>query len=181
MARGTAVNTKEAGTSYFRGLLNNSTTTSFPTTINTVTEPVTVDASHLLIGVGQWSDMRLGFFGTGNDGDTFVAKIVGWSSVRNGLGNSTPAIWKPTTLMTVTCTLSTSVGVADATQTDLERDADTLVIGSPAISNSLYSVYSPADNTPAILMFNVLDFEKIGIYFDRTGATGANVLTAWIQ
>jgi hypothetical protein len=184
MARGAAVNLKESGTSYMRRMTSNAVTSAFPTVANTTTPPATVDASHFTVPVGQYSDLYLSFFGTGDENSAFDFRIVGWSKVANGLGNdqSVLPIWKPTTIFRGTATLSTSIGVAGSVQATTERDADTIVAGSPVLTTSLYTVFSPADNTPGYVALNVLDYEVIAVYFDITpGATGANAFIRWIQ
>jgi hypothetical protein len=178
---GTRVNFKGQGTSYARLLETSANTADYPTIVNTTTRPTQVPATSGIIPVGQYSDLVLCPFGTGDDDSTFAFKVVGWSQVVTGKGAGTPVIWKPTTIFRATATLSTSVGVSGATQTNLERDADTIVAGSPVISTSLYTIYSPADNTPGFVVLSVLDFELIGVYFDLTGATGANMNYRWNQ
>ena len=180
MGRGTLICAKTDGQPWLRGLQTNSTSTAFPSLVNTLTRPATVQGDYFTVACGQYSDLALCPFGEGADDSTFDFRIVGWSQVVNGMGNSTPVVWKPTTIFRGTATLSTSVGVADATQTDVERDADTITAGSPVITPSLYTIYSPADNTPAMLIINVLDFELMAVYFDRTGATAANLNYRWI-
>lgn len=181
MSRGMLTMFKTAGTPYDRGMLTNSNTGSYPTIANTLTPPVGVDGSFVTFPVGQYSDLVIAPFGTGDENSTFDFKVVGWSKVVTADGLGTPSIYKPTTIFRATATLSTSVGVAGASQTNLERDADTIVAGSPVLPTSMYFIYSPADNTPGFVVLNVLDFETIAVYFDLGTATGANVNTRWNQ
>lgn len=182
MGRGTMVCFKDDGSSWMRSMAVNSTATSFPTIENTLTKPTKVEGSHFMLPSGQYTDLALSFFGTGSENDTFDFRLVGWSKVTAGTGGTAQPVWKPYTILRGTATLSTSVGVADGVQAATERDADTIVAGSPVITTSLYTIYSPADNTPAFLILNALDFEMIGVYFDLNGsATGANAFARWIQ
>lgn len=181
MGRGTLICRKTDGLAWTRGLTTNSTQTSYPTVANTTTAPATVQGSYFTFQSGWYNDLAICPFGTGDDGGVFDFKVVGWSRVVNGLGNGATVLWKPVTIFRATATLSTSVGVEGATQTDVERDADTIVAGSPTISSALYTIYSPADDTPAMVVLNSLDFEIVAIYFDRgSNCTGANANWRWI-
>jgi hypothetical protein len=176
-AAGQLTKSKDGGAHWNRQIATAVATLGYPTFVNTLTEPA-LGANLVLVTTSKGEDLALSFFGTGADNSAYSAKVVGWSSIKGGDGLT---VWKPTTLLTLTCTLSTSVGVAGGNQSDSERDADTITVGTPSLPASLYVVQSPANDTPGLVILPSLNFEKVAIYFDITaGATGANVLWKWL-
>ncbi len=89
------------------------------------------------------------------------------------------ALWIPTILAEVSCTLSTAVGVAGQDILDTERIADTIsgVIGT---AGSDYQIFSPANNTPAYILVDTKGCPDIEVLFSVGTATGANALIAFV-
>lgn len=165
--------------SWVRGLINNSTSSAFPTIINTTTDPVSVDSttptSNAIVLSAADSNLALSFFGTGADNSTFEAQVWGWSRLLSTDSAQVP-LWKPTFLIQVQATLSTSVGVALATQIATERDADTIATSGSVtgLTSGFYNILSPANNVIATLVLDTLGFERVGIYFKTGTATACN-------
>lgn len=114
-------------------------------------------------------------YGAGADNATFSFRVIGWRFV--GVDPQT-RLWIPATLVEVTATLSTVVGVAGYQVIDTERFADTLilVVGSASVNNV---IISPADNTIAHVMVSTSSFQKIELSFTTGGlATNCNALVA---
>lgn len=176
MSQGSLIKAKDEGMGWNRQSMTNCGTTTFSGIVNTTTAPA-LGTNLVLVTTGKGEDLAFSLFGTGADGATFDVQVVGWSSITGGSGT---VLWKPTPLFTGTCTLSTSVGVADANQTATERDVDTIVASAPTLPTTLYIAYSPTSNVPGMLVVPSLNFQKIAVYFTLGTATGANALWKWL-
>lgn len=155
-------------------LTANSTASSFTALTMTTTKPsgdgVTDRSGDAIPSVPDVATFV--FFGAGADNATFVARLVGWRYEG--------AAWLPITLIEVTCTLSTMVGVANGNVTASERIVDTIVqtAAFDDLAGISFRIVSPADNTPARLLVDLEGWTIREWKFDMTGATNGNVLEA---
>ena len=164
----------------------NSTDTSFDSIVPTATEPsgdagtasgsVVHDISGRSNDASVSNSLLLVFFGTGADDTTFDARLIGWTVF--GVDVNT-LLWIPVTIVQVSCTLSTVVGVAGKVVVATERFVDTISVG---IGNEGVSVekVSPANNTVAHLMADLKGFQKWQLTYDMTGATDGNALWRYL-
>lgn len=142
----------------------NSTSTSFSAKSSTTTEP-TGDG----VVKSSGSRMKLVFFGTDADNETFDARVIGW---RKLYGTD---LWVSSHIVTVSCTLSSSLpGVAGETISDTEYQADTITLSSGDPSAEI--IQGVSDLIAASLIIYPNGEEKIEVLFDLTGAASANAL-----
>ncbi len=151
----------------------NQTDSSFTAPAATTTEPTGDGVIEVKGGrpypVGSQAELL--FFGAGSDNTTFDARVIGWARVFGG------SLWMPTVLWQGTVTLSGFVGVSGEVVGSSDRLADTIVTtaGFGTEGQTCITV-SPANDTPARLVLDTLDSEKLQLKFDMTGATSGNAL-----
>jgi hypothetical protein len=170
-----------------KALATSSTSTSFASKIPTITEP-TGAGVHDLGHSGCLSElMRVMFYGEGADDTTFDVRIIGWDKTIDVSGKP---LWVPQILCTLSCTLSTVVGIAGSYLTADERIADTLVVHATVAPQATYTdlvsaaaatrgtveIFSPANNLVAWANVKLHGCRKVEFSFDMTGATNGNVL-----
>lgn len=152
----------------------NSTDSSFPSLVPTLTKPS--GAGVVLPPTLHWSPRwaKLVPFGTDADNETFDFRLVSWNAIGN--------LWVPTILFQATATLSGSVGVAGADVAATERFADTIasVAAGKGVANVDYILGSPADDTPAHVLVMAKGAQLVEVQFDLGTAAGANALLAWM-
>jgi hypothetical protein len=153
---------------FVKVLATNSADTSFTAPVATTTKP-TAGVVNLArqSAVPQW--LAVVPYGTGGDDSVFEMWITGWRKVAT--------LWVPQRLVKLTCTLSTSVGVAGAALVATERLCDTIT-ATGGISNVSYQLFSTTDNTPAHALVSPNGCSLIQFTFDLTTGTptGANAL-----
>lgn len=158
----------------------NQTSASFVAKIPTGTEPSgdagTATGSAIIeIGKSLYrsaAGIRIIPFGVGNDDTTFSVRVIGWAKS----GPDATALWVPTTIAELDCTLSTAVGVAAKYVIDTERFADTITLafGNDDVTAELSS---PANNTIAIAQISLKDYDKAELSFETgSSATSCNAL-----
>lgn len=169
----------------------NCTDTSFPSKIPTVTEPTgtgltATDASvvdlvgGVRVGASGKNAMVLAFFGAGSDTNTFSARLIGWNPLETDRGapvTSGTQLWIPTVLCEVSVALSVQVGIAAKALINTDRIADTItIVGTTANAGVNINIVSPANDTMAYLLIDLMGFMKAELTFDMTGATDGNAL-----
>lgn len=156
---------------YVKAFTANDASTSFTAPAATETEPSGTGVIDLRRqgAVPQW--LRLAPYGTGGDDSVFEMWVTGWSKIG--------ALWVPKRLVKLTCTLSTSVGVAGSDVIETERFVDTIT-ATGGISNVSYQLFSTTDNTPAHALVSPNGCELVQFSIDLTTGTptGANCLVA---
>lgn len=166
---------------YKKALLTNATTSSFPSKVNTITEPTNdgvIDLRKGAVNAAVPQNMIVLPYGLGADEDAFSLRIIGWRHLGEGPGQGNPNwIWAPTTLVEVACVLGTSVGVAGAQVLNTEAFADTItIVSEPTLTanttrQGTVLVYNPANNTNAWLKLTLDGYEKVEFTFDQTTNT----------
>ena len=106
---------------------------------------------------------------TASSGDTFDMRLVGWRKVASNI-NQSLILWVPVSLVEVSCTVSTPVGIANADVVATERFCDTLALKTAYQSKGSIEVISPANDTIAHLLADFKGFQKIEFLFDSTAA-----------
>jgi len=120
------------------------------------------------------------FYGAGSNNNTFSARIIGWRWMIEG-GDRTTAVWVPTVLAELACTLSsTPIGIAGRILANTDLFADTVSItGTTANAGVSIDVVSPANDTPAHVTIDLVGWQKAEITFQTgSSATNANGLIA---
>lgn len=183
---GSEVFTRKLASTQTKMLSTNSTASAFTYTAG---GRATLGTSVTTIKMNAGSrGLRLVAFGEGSDNTTFDYRVWVVRRPRGSTGGTCEIAY----FGGGTATLSTSVGSSTDIVTSSERFADTLTwtvsttattpkgIGALVeASNGLGTswVYSPADNTPAVLSIPDLDGAiEVLIDFDMTGATSGNFL-----
>ena len=156
-------------TEFVRARSANATDASFPSRVPTTTEPAGAGVLDLAALAGRMPDnLLLVPFGTGNDGDAFNLRVIGWRKVA--------ALWVPVLLAEIACTLSAAAGVAGAAVTDSERFADALSL-TTGNANVSAEVISPGGDLVAHALIDVKGFARVELTFAvAAGATGMNAL-----
>lgn len=152
-----------------RCLTTDSTANAYTDPVASLAEPV-ADGVVNVAGVFNQvqADIILQPFGTGAAGTTFNLRVHGWKKGALGL-------WIPETLLEVTCTLGTKVGVAASDVLDTNKFCDTiaLVFG---IANVSESVLSPTGNLFATVTFDLKGCRKFQAEIKIGTATNGNAL-----
>lgn len=176
----------------------NSTSSSFPSKIPTVTEPSGDGVHNLGTGPGgqvpAW--LKVLAYGSGNENQTFDLRVIGWNRTPPDALNT--VMWIPSVLGQFTCTLSAIVGVAGGYVVDTERFVDTLIIhatiaaqlqstdvtadasAAAAASTGKILICSPANDLIAHMLVPLEGCEKVEFTFDMTGATDGNCLFSFV-
>jgi hypothetical protein len=192
---GALLETLTTGLLILRG--TNTTDTSFPSRIPTITEPTglgdaAAQTTSAVIPLTPGNGASLGStqsnraliipFGAGADDTTFDMRVYGWFSVkgRTGGDNASKRLWIPVLLGEFNCTLSTQVGVANSWLATTDRLCDTIAIASTSANQGVsIDVVSDANNTGAHLVIDLKAAQKLEVTFDMTGATNANALVGF--
>lgn len=168
--------------SYRRMLTTSATDTSFPSKIPTATKPSESATSGVidLRGIDNLNTVLLVPFGAGSDTDTFVMRVIGWSSCEV-VGDS-DRLWIPTTLGDFTCTLTTATGVASKSLVVADKFCDTIVnvAAYDDLDGITFRVRSPANDTIASILIDVEGHQMLEVTFDMTGATSGNCLAKYL-
>lgn len=164
-----------------KALTTNSTSSSFPSKIPTVTEPTNDGVIDFRRGGANNSVpqfMQVLPYGLGSDEDAFSLRILGWRHIGEGPPQGSPTwLWVPVILAELTCTLGTAAGIAGAQVLNTELFADTLtIVSEPTITaattrQGTVDMMSPANNTPAWFSLALDGHEKIEFVFDQTTNT----------
>lgn len=159
-----------------KALTANSSATSFAAKVITTTEPTgtgIIDLRYPGRFLGH-AKLRLHPYGTGNDDTTFAMRMIGWTYATSG--DPDTAVWVPTVLAEVACTLSTAVGVAAKYVIETERFCDTItkVTGN----DEHLRLVSPTGNVIGYVELYCSGVHKVELSFDMTGATDGNCLYA---
>ena len=97
-----------------KALSSNATDSSFASRIPTTTEPTGAGVVDIAPRGGASQNIVLMVpYGVGGDGDTFDMRLVGWRKVASNI-NQSLILWVPVSLVEVSCTVSTPVGIANA-------------------------------------------------------------------
>lgn len=161
-----------------------STDASFPSRINTITEPTQDGVYDLSTGLPLVQNLALILpYGVGSDNDTFSVRVIGWRKVGTARpGGQVPAgntrLWIPLVLAEYACTLSADVGVAGAIIDNTHRFADTMTLttGNANVSEELVS---PGGDLKAHAVLDLKGVHKLEFTFQITsGTTAMNCLFA---
>ena len=149
----------------------NATDSSFPSRVATLTQPSGGGVFNLSCqGNKTRSNVLIIPFGAGADNATMSVRVIAWRFVTT--------LWIPLIVCEVSCTLSTSVGVAATEVLNTDRFADTLSLtfGNAGVD---CQIFSPANNTPAHVMLDAKGASLIELVFTTGGsATSCNALVA---
>ncbi|TXH14226.1 MAG: hypothetical protein E6R03_09730 [Hyphomicrobiaceae bacterium] len=158
---------------YSKARSTNDTTNGFASKVATATQP----SGEGVITISQTgrftrNNVMLIPFGAGSDNNTMSVRAIAWRQIST--------LWVPTIVCEVACTLSTAVGVSGAAVVDTDRFADTLTLtyGNAGVD---CQVFSPANNTPAHVVFDAKGATLLEIIFTTGGsATSCNALVAYL-
>lgn len=161
---------------YAKTLAANSTDTSFPSRVPTITQPVNAVGS--LDGATQANGVLLLPYAVAADGDTFSMRLIGWRWV--GAGNTVGVqLWIPTVLAEFACTCSTPVGVAGGYLGATDRFCDTItLVGTTGNANVSVEIVSPANDTIAHILADLKGCQFFETTFDSTSAGTAAGMNA---
>lgn len=164
----------DVGTRFRKLLAANSTNTTAPTKVDTLTEPTSENVIHVGPNSEVAKKIVISPFGVGADNNTFDVYVYGWDYIPI---DSTTGQWHPVLLCLFTATLSASIpGVAGGAVAETNYYADTL--GDPTVGTLGVTCekISPANNQAGIYSVNISGFKKIEIVTDVGTATSANAL-----
>lgn len=153
-------------------LSTNDSSTSFASRIITATKPSTNIIERE--GVITENLIELVFFGAGSDDQTFDARLIGWNRT-----NGSAAVWIPTPIAQLSCTLCTAVGVAGGDVVASDRFVDTITGASWNPSGGV-EIVSPTGNIIAHVLVDMKGSELLQVDWDMTGATSGNCLYRWL-
>lgn len=120
--------------------------------------------------LATFANAAVAFFATGADNVTATARVTGWKKIST--------LWVPFTLAKLDLTASAAVGVAAGDVLNTERFVDTLAnTGGSAVDSSAV-LLSPADNAPALAIFNTRGFQYLQIDLAKGTATDVNAIAA---
>jgi hypothetical protein len=163
-----------------RGLVNNSTCTTFPTVAPvSASKAATIDSAtpttNQVIISGSKNALALRVFGTGSNDQTINLRVYEIAAIRNASGGTS---FVNTLLFSAVATLSTTlVGVASGVVGSSEYFADTIVV-TDATQGEAIETMSPTGNTaPAEVRFDRVGRPDLLVVFDLGTASGANI--AW--
>lgn len=182
--------------SFARLRRTNTTSTSFPTRIPTLTEPTGIGdaAAQTTSAVFDLvKDFDVEFevsknrvlivpFGAGTDTQTFSMRVIGWRIAydRDTARLPQTAIWIPIPLADFSCALSVQVGVAGSVVVATDTFCDTITLtGTTANDDVDVSITSPGNDLTGHIVLDMKGFQKLEITFDMTGATSGNALVSW--
>jgi hypothetical protein len=165
-----------------RWLSANDTSASFPSRIPTLTPPTdTTDALRTLEGgpnivrvdVLGADTLELMPYGAGADDTNFNLRVIGWRCIA-GIASTDSALWIPSSLCTLACTLGTTVGVAATPVVAANRFADVI-----SVTDGLAVTPGVPDNMSAIALVSLSGFMGLELIFNmNSSATSGNALFA---
>lgn len=184
------VNLLTVATNFFRFRSTNATDASFPSRVPTLTAPsgagnnvaqATASAVRILrdadCPTGLVSNrMLLMPFGAGSNNNTMSVRLYAWNYFIDA-GDAVQALWIPTLLCELACTLSSSVtGAANGTLGTSQLFADTLVLtyGNDDVS---IDIVSPANDLPAHAVVDIKGAQRVELTTTTgSSATSCNAL-----
>lgn len=156
---------------------SNATDTSFPSRIPTATQPTLAIGS--TDGQVQENGVLLIPYAVAADTDTFSMRLIGWRPTP-GSNTANEQLWIPTVLGEFACTCSTPVGVSGGYLAATDRLCDTItLVGTTANANVNVTIISPANDTIAYILVDLMGCTLFETTFDSTSAgtaTGMNCL-----
>lgn len=164
----------DVGTRFRKLLAANSTNTTAPVKVDTLTEPTSENVIHVAPNSEAAKKIVISPFGVGSDNQTFDVYVYGWDYVPV---DSTTVQWHPVLLCQFTATLSSTIpGVAGGAVAETNYYADTLSDPTVGVLAVTCEKISPANDQAGIYSVNISGFKKIEIVTDVGTATSANVL-----
>jgi hypothetical protein len=171
----------------------NTTDNGFPSRLIQAAEPVgdgsnvsqTVSSAVIDLGSGgviAQNGVIFKPYGAGADNATFSMRVIGWRKMIEG-GVETTAVWEPTDLCELLCTLSAvPIGLAGKVIVATDLFADTIaIVGTTANAGVSIDVHSPANDRAGFVSLDVFGFQKIEFIFTTgASATNCNALAALI-
>lgn len=162
----------------------NATTSAFPSSTDTLTEPVGDDGTatgRCVIDVGTKGHgtvprfMEIFPYASAAANDTFSLRIIGWQRIMPPLSDGRIQ-WIPYTIAEFACTVGAETGVAGGAVVATELYVDTITVVSEEVqasSRGRSAVFSPANDTKARLVIDLEGVEKVELVFDQTLNTPA--------
>lgn len=176
----------------------NSTDTTFPSRINTTTNPTKRAIAGGIQGIGDGvipfgsqdgmmccANLMLLPIGVGSSTNTMNLQILGWAPTKFNIIGSAP-LWIPTVIATFQATLGTGAGVANADLGTTTLFATTITCSfgptgvttayGPYISNS-FGQFSPGSNLQGFIIVPSLGFRYLEVVLNtNSSATSVNCL-----
>jgi hypothetical protein len=171
------------GRPFRKALSANSNDSSFASRVPTVVEPTSDGVVNLAWPHGGTVPQSLLVlpYGLGSDNDAFDLRVIGWRHIGAvGQGPALAALWVPTILVEVTCTISAAVGVAGSPVLNTERFADTITVKSAGFEPTYTAdttragsvrIFSPTNDLVGWFVLALDGLEKIEFTFDQTTNT----------
>lgn len=156
-----------------------STDTSFPSKIPTLTEPVGNGVLELgQFGAVSQNGVVLLPYATAGNNDTFSIRLIGWRKIGTA---PDVAMWIPVVLCELACICCAATGVTGGAILATERFVDSLTIVTGNANVSI-DVVSPLGDVIAHAVADTKGCQKIEATFDSTaaGATAMNCLVALV-
>lgn len=99
--------------------------------------------------------------------DTFALRVWGWNRVNDP---ALPALYVPSILLEIACTVGAMTGVAGSAVLDTELFVDTITLTTEEKVGTVgqTTVLSPANDTPAFAEFRLHGAELLEFDFDQT-------------
>lgn len=176
-----------------RALATDSTDTSFPARIPTITEPTGNGVIELADNVGNGlipGMLKICPIATAGDNDSADLRVIGWQRIKT---TGVP-LWFPVVLGQFSLIFSTTVGVAGSPVAATERFCDTIIIHATivaqprttdtdsggAASTGEIQIISAANQLIAMIVMPIFASEKVELTWDSTaaGTTAMNALIA---
>ncbi len=170
----------------------NATDNGFPSKITTATRPapsIGSDAAQAT-SAAVWelasnaggkvqNTIKLIFYGAGSENNTFLARLIAWNLAHEG--NPDVAVWVPTPLFEVTCTLSTAVGVGSRLIASTDRFADTIALTANSANDDIdISIRSPAANYPGVVKVDMEGPQLLEMIFTTGGVATSCNAAGWM-
>lgn len=182
---------------YRKALAANSNDSSFPSRVPTIAEPTGDGVIDLgwqrpsISGGTVPQYMQVLPYGLGSDNDAFDMRVIGWRHVGStSPQEATRALWVPTVMVEVTCTISAAVGVAGSQVLNTERFADTITVKAAGWEPTYTAdttragsvlIFSPVNDVVAWFKVLLDGYEKVEFTFDQTTNTPTmNALIAFL-
>ena len=156
-----------------RALATNSSSSSFPSKVPTITEPVNDGVINLRDGSGvespQW--MTVLPYGVSSNDDAFSVRVIGWRRVG---GDPSSLLWVPTILCEMACTMGTSSGATGGYLDTTALFCDTItVVSEPTITADItrqgtVELFNPGNDLIGYFRVKLCGVEKVEFTFDQT-------------